>query len=70
MHSSGAGKDEWWLICTLPVVSFLRGIVMLDFFEGTTKMLWGNKYRFSLVFTKLLRENRLAKIMCAPTGEN
>lgn len=35
---------------------------MVDFFK-TAKMLWENKYRFCLVSAKLLRENRLAKIM-------
>lgn len=56
--------------CTLPVASFIGGAAMLGMFKTTSKMLWENKYRFCLVFAKLLRENRLAKIMCAFTGEN
>lgn len=55
--------------CTLPVVSFIGGATMLDMFKTASKMLWENKYRFCLVFAKL-RENRLAKMMCAFTGEN
>lgn len=41
---------------------------MLNIFKTTTKMLWENKDRFCLVFSKLLRKNRLAKITCARTG--
>lgn len=67
VHSSGTNKDEFLY---LTFVSFIRGTVMLDFFKGATKMLWENKCRFCLVFAKLLRDNRLAKIMCAPTGKN
>lgn len=43
---------------------------MLDFFQVATKMLWENKYGFCLASAKLLRENRLAKFIYVPTGEN